>query len=712
MILSSKSNTKQVCGADSLSAYYTEATGKNQTGRTNVNRFAIYILRSICDIIECKQTHGRKEMNITLAKSAGFCFGVNRAVKLTEDLAKSGRKVATMGPLIHNNQAVRRLEELGVVTMGDSDQIPEGYEVILRSHGVEKHVTEDFERRGIVTHDATCPYVKKIHRLARQAGEEGRILLVAGDASHPEVQGIVSYTRGEYHVFDSYEDMEEWLEKNRQPDTPMTLVAQTTFMVSKWEKILNLIKKNYTNTLFFDTICRATALRQAEAAELAKKSDLMVVIGGRHSSNTQKLVAVCSEYCPTVSIETGKELSKELFINKENVGVTAGASTPAFIIQEVLNNMSEEIRENENFEELLKESFATQPKIYRGATIKGIVTGVSATEVTVDIGTKHTGYVRAEEMTDDPSRKLEDLVKKGDELDLIVIKTNDQEGTAELSKRQFDKRMGDDTLRKAIESGETLTATVREAVKGGLVAYVNGVRVFIPASLAAGRNESLDALVGTEQEIKVFESTKDNRKRIVGSIRAVKDEKMKEIRDKFWSEVEVGKVYKGIVKSVTRYGAFVDLGGVDGLVHMSELTWEKIRHPGEVVKNGQELEVFVKAIDREAGKISLGHKKDEDNPWAKFEKEFAVGDVFTGKVVSLTKFGAFVRVLPGIDGLVHISEISWDRIEDPASVLKVGQEVNVKLLGVDLENKRVSLSIKQTTERPPRPEKVSEEAEG
>ncbi len=645
-------------------------------------------------------------MNIHLAKTAGFCFGVSRAVEMTEKLAEEGRKVATMGPLIHNNQAVARLEEKGVLTLTDETAVPEGYEVILRSHGVERSIVESFAKRGVVTHDATCPYVKKIHNLAKKAGEEGRILLVAGDATHPEVRGIVSYTDGEYHVFADLDEMSEWLSSNRKEDTPLTLVAQTTFMLRKWDDILKGIKNNYTNLHIYDTICRATALRQTEAEQLAKECDMMVVIGGRHSSNTQKLVDVCRQYCPTVSIETGKELSRELFINKVDVGVTAGASTPAFIIQEVLNNMSEEIRENENFEEMLKESFATQPKIYRGATIKGIVTNVSATEVTVDIGTKHTGYVRAEEMTDDPTQKLEDLVKKGDELDLIVIKTNDQEGTAELSKKQFDKRMGDDTLRKAIESGETLTATIREAVKGGLVAYVNGVRVFIPASLAAGRNESLDAFVGTEQEIKVFESTKDNRKRIVGSIRAVRDEKNKEIREKFWNEIEEGKVYNGIVKSVTRYGAFVDLGGVDGLVHMSELTWEKIRHPGEVVKVGDEIEVFVKSLDRENGKISLGHKKDEDNPWAIFERDFKVGDVFTGKVVSLTKFGAFVRVLPGIDGLVHISEISWDRVEDPAAVLKVGQEVNVKLLGADLENKRVSLSIKQTTERPPRPEKA------
>jgi (E)-4-hydroxy-3-methyl-but-2-enyl pyrophosphate reductase len=640
-------------------------------------------------------------MKITLTKTAGFCFGVDRAVKMTKSLADSGIKTATYGQLIHNRQAVEKLEKAGVFTIEDG-VVPAGYEVVLRSHGVEKDVYDSLLKNGVEVHDATCPYVKKIQNLARQSAEQGRILLVMGTANHPEVKSIVSYATGSVHVFLKPEERRAWLSANAERDTPLTLLAQTTYLLDDWEKILNIVKNNYTNANIFDTICRATAQRQAEAAVLAQKSDLMVVIGGKNSSNTQKLAAVCSKYCETVSVETGKELSKQLFINKENVGVTAGASTPTFIIQEVLNNMSEEIRDNENFEELLKESFATQPKVYRGARIKGVVTNVSPTEVTVDIGTKQTGYIKAEEMTDDPSAKLEDLVKKGDELDLIVIKTNDQEGTAELSKKQYDRRLGNETLRKAIESGETLKATIKEVVKGGLVSYVDGTRLFIPASLAAGRNEPLEPLVGTEQELKVLESSKDGRKRVIGSIRAVKDEANKQKRERFWADAEVGKVYKGVVKSVTRYGAFIDLGGVDGLLHISEMTWEKIHHPSEFVKVGDEIEVYIKSLDREEGKVSLGHKKPEDNPWLKLENEYSVGDVLQGTVVSLTKFGAFVRILPGIDGLVHISEISWDRIEDPADVLKVGDEVNVKLLGVDIDEKRVSLSIKQLTERPSR----------
>ena len=650
-------------------------------------------------------------MIVKKRETAGFCFGVNRAVDMVTKLRSEGRKVATMGPLIHNTQQVQALEKLGVLTL-DSLDVPPGYEVVLRSHGVEKSVCEYFEKNNITIHDATCPYVKKIHRLAEKTGIDGRILLVAGDASHPEVQGIVSYTGGEVFVFSQPGELREWLEKDGNKDKPITLVAQTTYMLKKWEDATNIINLLCTNYKIFDTICRATNERQTERAKLAQECDAMIVIGGRHSSNTQKLVRVCSRYCPTYSIETAKELPKELFTNIKKVGVTAGASTPAFIIQEVLNNMSEEIREEGmSFEEMLDASFSNQQKVYRGAKVKGVVTGIKNGEVLVDLGVAQTGLLKSDELSDDPSAKVEDLVKKGDELNLIVIKTNDTDGMIELSKKRFDALAGDDAVQKAFESGETVTAQIAQVVKGGVVAYVSGARVFIPATLAAGRNESLDALVGTNQEIKIIESSKDGgRRKVIGSIRAVKDEATKALKEKFWAEVEEGKHYDGVVKSLTRYGAFVDLGGVDGLVHLSELTWEKVKQPSEVVKVGDTIDVFVKSIDRENEKISLGHKKEEDDPWKIFAAEYPIGRVFTAKVVSITKFGAFVKILPGIDGLVHISEISYDRVEDPAAVLKVGQDVDVKLIGFDEETKRVSLSIKQTQPAPVK-EEPAEEAE-
>ncbi len=647
-------------------------------------------------------------MNITKAKTAGFCFGVKRAVDLTYNLAREGKKVATLGELIHNKQLVADLEKNGVITL-ENTQIPQGYEVVIRSHGIQKNIYDELKALGIVTHDATCPYVKKIHNLAEKIALEGRTMLVAGDANHPEVQGIVSYCSTEVVVFKDPEELEKWLNLDKNANKPLAIVAQTTYILKKWQESLNIAKKLCTNCEIFDTICRATQERQAEAETLAKKNDAMVVIGGRHSSNTQKLVDVCRAYCKTISVETGKELSPELFINIQNVGVTAGASTPAFIIQEVLNNMSDMNRDLEmDFGAMLAEFEGSEVKLHRNAVVSAVVESVTAKEVIVSIpNCRYTGTVKASEFSADPSARLEDLVKKGDELNLIVIKTDDNAGEVQLSKKRLDEREGEGVVEAAAQSGEVLTATITEAVNGGLVAFVKGVRVFIPRSLATGRNENLEDLVKTKQDIKIIECTRDGgRRKVIGSIKAVKDAANNELREKFWAEVEEGKHYTGTVKSLTRYGAFVDIGGVDGLVHLSEITWEKIKHPAEVLTVGQTIDVYVKSLDRETGKVSLGHKKEEDNPWAKFETEYPLGTIFTAKVVSITKFGAFVKILPGVDGLVHISEISYDRVEDPNTVLKVGQEVEVKLIGVDLDAKRVSLSIKQTKEAP-----VKEETE-
>ncbi|MBR5305869.1 MAG: bifunctional 4-hydroxy-3-methylbut-2-enyl diphosphate reductase/30S ribosomal protein S1 [Oscillospiraceae bacterium] len=652
-------------------------------------------------------------MKITLAKTAGFCFGVKRAVDLTYNLAGEDKKVATLGELIHNKQLVADLEKQGVITLENTD-VPAGYEVVIRSHGIVKSVYDELSAKGVITHDATCPYVKKIHKLAEKNSADGKILLVMGDEKHPEVQGIVSYSSTGSVVFAEPCDLEKWLEQGENSKKACALVAQTTYMLKKWQESVNIIKKVCTNCEIFDTICRATQERQMEAEALAKKSDAMVVIGGKHSSNTQKLVDVCRTHCKTISIETGNELSPELFINIQNVGVTAGASTPAFIIQEVLNNMSDMNRDLEmDFGAMLAEFEGSEVKLHRNAVVSATVESVTAKEIIVSVpNCRYTGTVKASEFSADPSAKLEELVKKGDELTLIVIKTDDNAGEVQLSKKRLDEREGEGAVEAAAQSGEVLTAKIAEAVNGGLVAFVKGVRVFIPKSLAAGRNENLEDLVKTEQQIKIIECSRDGgRRKVIGSIKAVKDAATNELKEKFWAEVEEGKHYTGTVKSLTKYGAFVDIGGVDGLVHMSEITWEKIKHPAEVLTVGQEIDVFVKSLDREAGKVSLGHKKEEDNPWAKFETEYPIGTIFTAKVVSITKFGAFVKILPGVDGLVHISEIAWERVEDPNAVLKVGEEVQVKLIGVDLEAKRVSLSIKQTKEAPAKEEAAEEAVE-
>ncbi|HIZ30330.1 MAG TPA: bifunctional 4-hydroxy-3-methylbut-2-enyl diphosphate reductase/30S ribosomal protein S1 [Candidatus Fournierella merdipullorum] len=630
-------------------------------------------------------------MKIIKAKTAGFCFGVDRAVKLTTELAKSGHKVATLGPLIHNPQCVAELEALGVVTAGSLGEVPEGYELVIRSHGVPRSVYDQIEAAGIECHDATCPFVAKIHRIARKASDEGAVLLVAGDKTHPEVQGIVGHTDGEVFVFSDLGELEGW-KGPENPEKPVFVVAQTTFQVAKWQECAAFIKKGYTNAKIFDTICSATWTRQQEAEDLSQKCDLMVVIGGHHSSNTQKLAAVAAKHTRCVTVETAKELDPAWFSGVQTVGVTAGASTPSSIIEEVLNSMSEEIRDEMSFAEMFAESEANLKPVFAGKVVEGTVTSITPNEVQVDIGTKHTGFVKVSELTDDPTAKAEDLVKVGDKLDLVVEKVNDQEGVAYLSRKRLEAMKGLEEVRKAAEEGTVMEGVVTETNKGGVIVLVKGVKVFVPRSQATmRRDEDINALV--KQNVKLVITECAGRK-IVGSINKVTAEANAAKREAFWADVEVGKTYTGVVKSLTAYGAFVDVGGVDGLCHISELSWNRIKHPSEVVNVGDTIEVYVKALDTENHKVSLGYKKAEDNPWVKLQNEYPIGSVFTAPVVSITKFGAFVRILPGIDGLVHISEISNERVEKVSDVLKVGDEVKVKLLDVDFDKKRISLSMK------------------
>ena len=631
-------------------------------------------------------------MNIIKAKTAGFCFGVDRGVKMTYDLLEKGHKVATLGPLIHNDQLVADLEAKGVITAANVDDVPDDYEVVIRCHGVPETIYDKINTRRLVCHDATCPFVSKIHKIAREASEKGAVLLVAGDKNHPEVQGIIGHTQGESYVFGSLDELKAW-QGPEKPEKPVYAVAQTTFQVTKWLECSAFLKKSYTNALIFDTICNATWARQQEAEDLSQKCDLMVVIGGDHSSNTQKLVQVAARHTKAVSVETAADLDPEWFKGVQTVGVTAGASTPSPIIEEVLNSMSEEIRDDMSFEEMIE---ASMKPIFGGKVVKGVVTSISQNEIQVDIGTKHTGFVKLSELSDDPSAKAEDLVHVGDELDLVVEKVNDQEGIAYLSKKKLESRKGLEEIGKAFEEGTVLEGTVTESNKGGVVVLVKGVKVFVPRSQATmRRDEDYTKLV--KQNVKLV-ITEFSGHKIVGSINKVTAEANKAKAEEFWANVEIGKTYHGVVKSLTSYGAFVDIGGVDGLCHISELSWNRIKNPSEVVSVGDEIDVYVKDLDRDNKKVSLGYKKAEDNPWEKLKNEYPIGSVFTAPVVSITKFGAFVRILPGVDGLVHISEISNDRVEKVSDVLSVGDEVTVKLQDVDFDKKRISLSMKAAQE--------------
>ena len=630
-------------------------------------------------------------MEIIKAKTAGFCFGVNRAVQLTYDLLAQGHKVATLGPLIHNPQCVEDLLQKGVVIADTPDDIPQGYEAVIRSHGVSCAVENEVREKCTDMHDATCPFVAKIHRIAKKAEQEGCILLVAGDAKHPEVQGIVGHTDGEVHVFENLEQLKQ-ISSAGICEKSVFVVAQTTFQVTKWTECSEFIKKVYTNAKIFDTICNATLARQEEAEELSRRCDLMVVVGGHHSSNTQKLVSVARQFTNAVAVETADELDLKLLQGVKRVGLTAGASTPSSVIEEVLNRMSDVIREEElSFEEMIN-SDSMKP-VRAGDIVKGVVTSILPNEIQVDIDGKQTGIVKFDDFTDDASVQLNQAVKVGEELELYVLNVRDQEGIANLSRKKLEENKGRQEVREAAENGTVLEGTVSEVNKGGLVVKVKGVRVFVPASQTTlRRNEDYAAL--DKQKVQLVIKEYNPPRRIVGSIRDVLAAEADAKRAAFWETVEEGKTYTGVVKSLTSYGAFVDIGGVDGLVHISELSWNRIKHPSEVLSVGDSIEVYVKSLDNENKKVSLGYKKDEDNPWEKLKSEYPVGSVFTAPVVSLTKFGAFVRILPGVDGLVHISEISNERVEKVQDALKVGDEVQVKLLDVDFDKKRISLSMK------------------
>lgn len=638
-------------------------------------------------------------MEIRVAESAGFCFGVNRAVDIVKKLVADGVPVSTLGPIIHNKQVVNELEKSGVNAVDEPSQAQHDRKLVIRSHGVSRDVYSFLEKENISYVDATCPFVTKIHKIVSEQSNKGKTILIAGNSDHPEVIGIIGHCSTNAYTFQNEKELNDLAVKFPQlKNEEICVVAQTTFDVTEWKKCLKIFRKLYTKSIFFDTICNATSQRQIDAYELAKISNVMIVIGGRHSSNTNKLFNICKSLCErTYLIEAAAELEHISFRGDDKIGITAGASTPASIIKEVLDRMSVksgEVVENaaeQNFEEMLEESLKN---LNTNDRVHGVVVSIEPNAVYVDLDRKQTGYIPANELSNDPNAKTEDVVKVGDELELLIMRTNDQEGMIMLSKKRVDATKGWEVFEKALENEEILTGTVTDVVKGGVIAVSNEIRVFIPASHAtASRNEPLENLLKTDVEFRLLELNRQRRK-AVGSIRNVLKEKSKAAKEAFWSSVEVGKKYTGTVKSLTSYGAFVDIGGVDGMVHVSELSWSRIKHPSEVVKVGDTVDVYVKGIDTEKGNISLGYKKEEDNPWTKFVTNYNVGDVVDVTIDGLSTFGAFAVIIPDVKGLIHISQIANRRIEKPEDELQVGQVVKAKITEINDERKRVSLSIK------------------
>ena len=635
-------------------------------------------------------------MQIILAKTAGFCFGVDRAVEMVNESVRRGNKTATLGPIIHNRHVVERFLKQGVRELDSPEQAEPGETVIIRAHGVPEQVQQALCARGVPVLDATCPFVKKIHTIVKNETQKGRKIIIFGSPAHPEVEAIASFCR-EPLIVQSPEELENWLrEAPERRNLPISMVSQTTSSQKMWKSCAEIAKKVCTNCEIFDTICRATEMRQEEAAILSQKCDAMVVVGDARSSNTGRLAMICEQYCKKVSlVDQADDLEMSLFSGANTVGITAGASTPSWIIKEVNNKMSEELKvetaQEENFAELLEQSLKT---LNNGDKVTGTVMAIGSTEIEVDLGTKHTAYIPLDDFSGDPSVKPEDVVHVGDEIEAIVVHVNDGEGVVRLSRKRLEAGKAWEEIEAAVEDKTVVEGNVTEENKGGIVVNVKGIRVFVPASQSGvPKGGDLSEMVGKTVQLRITEVNRA-RRRVVGSIRSVASEQRKAAQEKIWSEIEVGKQYHGTVKSLTSYGAFVDIGGVDGMVHVSELSWNRIKNPAEVVKVGDEIDVYVIALDPEKKKISLGYKTEATNPWTIFNNEYKVGDVVTVKIVKLMTFGAFAEIIPGVDGLIHISQIADRRIGKPEDVLSEGQEVDAKIIDIDQEHKRISLSIR------------------
>ena len=660
-------------------------------------------------------------MSVTLAKNAGFCFGVKRATDFVEQLVgecSHDTDIYTIGSLIHNRLYNEALAARGVRAIAVEEaeaavtraaNAHRRCVFVIRTHGLPKEDEAVLRRLAeqnpeVRVEDLTCPFVKRIHKIAEEETSEETRFVLLGNPTHPEVLGIMSYAKGEKAALPTADDIGAYLEVRQNDQKSLVLAAQTTQSLQEWKKTQKFHEKLYTKAKIFDTICSVTENRQTEAVALARDADRMIVVGGLDSSNTGKLYELCRAVCPdTVRIESASELSEEYKTDAtKKVAITAGASTPSGIILEVYKAM-------ENFEQMLEESLKT---LHTGETVTGIVTAIAKNEVYLDLGAKVTGVIAYDQITDETGVDLNTLFKVGDEPRVFVIRVDDGKGVATLSKKRVDNDKSWENIVALAESKETVEGKVVDAVKGGIVMTVAGYRVFVPASqTGTAKGEDLAPLVGTVQKVRIIDVDKQ-KKRAVASIRAIQREERKAAEEAIRATLEVGQHYTGIVKNLTKYGAFVDIGGIDGMVHNSELSWKRIKHPSQVVSVGQEIEVFIKELDEEKGRISLGYKTEEMDDFYQFAKSHVVGDVVEAKIVNMTPFGAFAEVAPGVDGLIHISKISLDKIARAEDALELGQVVSVKITEIDNENRKLSLSIRALLEEARRAEeKAAYEAE-
>ena len=625
--------------------------------------------------------------NVILAKTAGFCFGVRRAVDMAYGIA--GRdKVYTYGPIIHNETVVEDLEAKGVKVVHSIEEAAAlaGGTMIIRSHGVSKEEIDLLKQMGFDIVDATCPFVKKIHHIVEKYSEQGYGIIIIGSADHPEVQAISGWCKEPPVIIESEEEAREF---KTDPDKKLCLVSQTTFNYNKFQLLVEIISKKGYDIRCLNTICNSTEERQSEAREIAGRVDAMIVIGGRQSSNTQKLYDICKNECKnTYYIQTLVDLDLKTFESIGNVGITAGASTPNNIIEEVHTNMSE-MGNEQSFEQMLEASLKT---IRTGEVVEGTVIDVKEDEIILNIGYKADGIITRNEYSNTSNLDLRTVVNVGDTMQAKVLKVNDGEGQVLLTYKRLLAERGNKRIEEAYNNKEVLTAKVANVLDGGLSVVVEEARVFIPASLVSDTYEK-NLSKYQDQEISfVITEFNPRKRRIIGDrkqlILAEKAQKQKELFEK----INIGDTVEGRVKNVTDFGAFIDLGGADGLLHISEMSWGRVENPKKVLKVGDTLKVLIKDIQGE--KIALSLKFPETNPWLTAADKYAVGNVVEGKVARMTDFGAFVELEPGVDALLHVSQISRDHVDKPSDVLSYGQTITAKVVDFNEESQKISLSMK------------------
>ena len=625
-------------------------------------------------------------MEVLLAKTAGFCFGVKRAVDTVYEYAGTGEQVYTYGPIVHNEEVIRDLSEKGVQIIESEEELERIRQgtVIIRAHGVERRIYDLITEKSLNLVDATCPFVKKIHNIVDKESGAGRQIIIVGNPDHPEVKGICDRCHGAFTVLETVEEADAL---SVPENVMLSLVAQTTFNFKKFENIVEIFEKKGYNVNVYNTICNATEERQKEAASIARQVDAMIVIGGRNSSNTQKLYDISKKECAnTYYIQTLVDLDLAAFESVGRVGITAGASTPNQIIKEVHGSMAED------FGEMFEASLADESRISNGKIVKGTVIDVKDDEIILNIKYKADGVITKSEYSNDMSISLKDKVQVGEEIEAKVIKTNDGDGQVQLSVKRVAAEKANEKLEEAFNNEEVVSGVVTEVLNGGLSVTVDEARVFIPASLVSDTYErELNKYKGQEISFRITEFN-PRKRRIIGNRKMLIEAEKKAAKEALFERIHVGDTVEGKVKNVTAFGAFIDLGGADGLLHISEMSWGRVDDPKKLFSVGQTVKALIKDIQGE--KIALSLKFEETNPWLSAADKYAIGNVVTGRVARMTDFGAFVELEPGVDALLHVSQITKEHIEKPSSVLSINQEVQVKIVDCKLDERKISLSMK------------------